>query len=130
MSSSVSPAVGLENVTAVYGHNSDRQSDSDSDAFLAALEEGLGRLTTRPDPGPEKNDELSAISETYGGEVGQQKVGIVGGEGASEAVESAGNEKTLEERLQSLYLEMTHYQIAWRIAQNVQRDVSQLMRGT
>ena len=38
--------------------------------------------------------------------------------------------RSLEDRVRSLYTELTHYQIAWKIAQNVQRDVGQVMRGS
>ena len=35
----------------------------------------------------------------------------------------------LEARVKELYLGLTNYQVAWKIAQRMQQDTSQLLRG-
>lgn len=129
MTSPVSPTAGIENITAVYGGRAERPSP-DTDAFLQALDRGIGTLTTRPDPGPENKSSLDAVQNEYGGDVGAAKVEMLGGNAVPDEAASGAEGRTLEQRMQSLYMELTHYQIAWRIAQNVQRDISQLMRGS
>lgn len=36
----------------------------------------------------------------------------------------------LEARIKTLYFDLTNYQVAWKIAQRIQQDTSQLMRGS
>lgn len=106
------------------------QQESDASAFLSIMDRGLDRISQRPELEPESDRLVEGLSGSYAGEVGDAKKDIVGGDvGRAERASQSGSE-SLEDRMRNIYTELTHYQVAWRIAQNVQRDVSQLLRGS
>lgn len=122
-------SVGNISQPQVNQQNDWTRSREESTAFMSMLDSGLGTLTQRPEFGSPANQIVRDMSAGYSGDVGAAKADIVGGEAARlEQSSQAGNE-SLEERVKGLYFELTHYQIAWKIAQNVQRDISQVLRG-
>jgi len=127
MTEAISSTAGLENLAKIYGGGSTR--DIDADAFMDAFDHGLNTLAKRPDF-QEKMSAIEEMSGTYSGEVGQQKADLLSETSKTEADSAEAAEQSMTDRFQSLYFEMTHYQVAWKIAQNVQRDVSQVLRGS
>jgi len=104
--------------------------DSDPSAFMNVLDSGLGTISQRPQLEPQADQLIDGLSGAYTGEVGEIKGDLIGGDvGRAERDAQRGSE-SLEDRVRGIYTELTHYQVAWRIAQNVQRDVSQLLRGS
>lgn len=98
--------------------------------FLDVLDRGISQIANRPSPQSTSETAGEGFSAEYGGSVGQAKIDMNGGAQPDTEAASAAEGQTLETRIQSLYFELTHYQIAWKIAQNVQRDVSQVLRGS
>lgn len=125
---SASPSQAAQEATRFQ--NDQPPQDNDPSAFLNVLDKGLGTLSQRPELSPPATDMMDNMTGAYVGDVGQAKGEIVGGEAArAEQSTEAGN-ATLEDRVKNLYTELTHYQVAWKIAQNVQRDISQVLRGS
>lgn len=127
MVDAISATASLSDVGKLYQDNT--QANLDTDAFLNAFDQGLGTLAKRPEF-QEDVTMVDRLSGQYAGEVGESKADILAQSSAGVEEGSEANAQTLEERFQSLYFEMTHYQVAWKIAQNVQRDVSQVLRGS
>lgn len=103
--------------------------DLNTTAFLSAFNSGLDTLSKRPELNSTSSP-LDEVSGQFNGSVGETKATLVSdaGDGAAASAEEAA--QSLETRFQTLYFELTHYQVAWRIAQNVQRDISQVLRGS
>lgn len=116
--------------SAHYQNATQRQTLDDNSAFLNLLDQGLGQLTQRPDLASQSDRMTGDLSGQYSGDVGDAKLDLVGGEAARVDQSSEAANLSLEDRVKSLYSELTHYQIAWKIAQNVQRDISQVLRGS
>lgn len=104
--------------------------DRDQTAFKDLMSEGLGTLSQRPNIESTADQLVTNLSGTYAGEVGQVKAELLGGEAAKIERSTEASNESLEDRIKNLYTELTHYQIAWKIAQNVQRDISQVLRGS
>lgn len=125
ISTQVSPVSQVDSL-----HNRDRFAQEDSQrAFLDVLDQGLDRLSQRPDLTTQADRVVENLTGKYAGNVGHAMSEIVGGEAARIDRSTEAANLSLEDRVKSLYSELTHYQVAWRIAQNVQRDVSQVLRG-
>lgn len=127
MTEAVSAVMDLDHVSKTFGGGANR--DLDTDSFMNAFDQGLDVLSKRPEF-QEETSAMEEISGTYQGDVGELKANLVGHQNEDATPSSEEAAQTLEERFQSLYFELTHYQIAWRIAQNVQRDISQVLRGS
>lgn len=67
-----------------------------------------------------------------GGVVGELKADMVAAEPKADAVspENEGIQDALEDRVRTLYADLTSYQVAWRIAQKIPQDLTQILRGT
>ncbi|MEM9853012.1 MAG: hypothetical protein AAF841_01050 [Pseudomonadota bacterium] len=115
---------------AASAFQNDGARDRDPQAFLDVLDNGLSTIAQRPNLDPPTEQIMDQLSGAYAGEVGAAKADIVGGEAARAERSTEAANVTLEERIQNLYTELTHYQVAWKIAQNVQRDISQVLRGS
>lgn len=127
MSDVVSPNAGLSVLAPQEpGHTG---SGGSSEAFLETLESGLSQLSSRPDIQTDANA-LDSLSDPYAGAIGAEKSQMMAREDLTGAEAEAASAEAVEARFQKLYYELTHYQVAWRIAQNVQRDISQVLRGS
>lgn len=127
MSTPVSPTAGLEDVKSLYG--ADRAPGLDTDAFLKVFDQGIGTLSARPNFDGNVGA-VDRLTGAYEGDVGAAKAEMIAGAQTEAENSSEAQAANLEERFQTLYFELTHYQIAWKIAQNVQRDVTQVLRGS
>ncbi len=84
-------------------------------AYGADAGQGVGQ----PDPSDEviRSEKMSMLSDV-------ERPGA-----EPKPVETQDVQQQTEDRLRSLYVDLTNYQIAWKIAQRVQQDTSQLLRG-
>ncbi len=105
-------------------------------SFSQLAERALATAVQRPntqDPSENMRQELVDPSK---GAVGIEKSGIV--TGADMPADPSGTSSTndvspqqaIEGRVMDLYVDLTNYQIAWKIAQRMQQDISQLLRGS
>lgn len=104
--------------------------------FSEMASEAVGVAVARPDVSA--NDLDAARSDLMGahtGTVGDEKMQVIssverpGAPARTDGSEQADKGEALEERVRSLYFELTNYQVAWKIAQRMQQDTSQLLRG-
>lgn len=95
-----------------------------ADAIAFAAERPMA-----PTPTERAKAELVGGSE---GVVGELKADMVAAEPKPNAAspESEGVQDALEDRVRSLYADLTSYQVAWRIAQKIPQDLTQILRGT
>ncbi len=104
--------------------------------FSRMAEQALARAVERPHSESTMSLARSDLSNSGSGLVGQAKDGIVSDvtrPGVPEKVSADDSEVTAtqqEDRIKTLYLDLTNYQIAWKIAQRLQQDVTQLMKGS
>lgn len=64
------------------------------------------------------------------GEAKTEMVSDVARPGTEAAVEDDQSvQDTLEDRVKTLYSDLTDYQVAWRIAQKIPQDLSQILKG-
>jgi len=88
----------------------------------------------RPGGAGHVSDTRDAFMGGRSGTVGEAKTEIVsdvarpGTEAAVE--ENKAVEDTLEDRMLTLYSDLTDYQVAWRIAQKIPQDLSQILKGS
>lgn len=129
MSDPVAASAGYAQVETLF-KSDNAPRDSDPNAFLNVLDQGINTLAQRPSVERQTDDLVEGLSADYAGDVGEAKFDIIGGELARAERSSESNNLTLEDRVKNLYTELTHYQVAWKIAQNVQRDISQVLRGS
>lgn len=104
-----------------------------SDGFAEVLEATLAQTLSRPGTGDAPGDAASALTESIHGPVGAERSALDAGPGQGEQPSGADGSDMVQEhhedRLRDLYLDLAQYQVAWRIIQKIQQDVSQLMRG-
>ncbi len=130
MTAGISPVAGVGDIGALHGTaGPEATHDADAKTFFDMFDEGIGRLAQRPDLNEDVTD-MDKLTSDYAGDVGKAKVDILGGAEVRADQAEGAQQASLEQRLTSLYFELTHYQVAWRIVQNVQRDVSQVLRGS
>jgi hypothetical protein len=102
--------------------------------FMEMLHGAIETAASRPSFGDEIGQQRSGLTEGTSGRVGAEKLDFVssverpGATPRAEAPEASSSDH-LEERMMSMYSDLTNYQIAWKIAQRIQQDVSQLMKG-
>lgn len=89
----------------------------------------------RPSFGDQLGASRLALTENSAGQVGSEKLVLVssvqrpGATPRGEApVESSMDQ--MEARVTAMYADLTNYQVAWKIAQRIQQDTSQLMKGS
>ncbi|MEL6839966.1 MAG: hypothetical protein AAFP85_11790 [Pseudomonadota bacterium] len=87
-------------------------------------------------PGSLRNQEVSGSRVMNGsaGEVGDEKAKLVSelnptGAESSANTSSGQSMDSMTQRISSLYLEMTNWQVAWSIAQRTQQDTNHLLKG-
>ncbi|MGB5863677.1 MAG: hypothetical protein WBG95_05210 [Sulfitobacter sp.] len=137
------PVAALEGVGSVAQSNLDLRTnagDGPSDetralSFGRVAEEALATTVTRPNAQPRMDDLREEISGGEAGLVGEFRQDIVSNverPGTAERDPAEGSDALQDEhetRVRSLYMDLSNYQIAWKIAQRIQQDITQLMRG-
>jgi hypothetical protein len=76
-----------------------------------------------------------ALTEQNAGLVGTEKFNLMSGvqrPGTAPHTEAPAQSSMdqMEARVTAMYVDLTNYQVAWKIAQRIQQDVSQLMKGS
>ncbi|WP_028957531.1 hypothetical protein [Sulfitobacter sp. 20_GPM-1509m] len=104
--------------------------------FAEIASKAVGVAVQRPDSSPNAlENERSSLMGSIDGSVREEKMQILsrvertGGAPRTDQVDHSDSSEVLEERVRSLYFELTNYQVAWKIAQRMQQDTSQLLRG-
>ena len=104
--------------------------------FSRMAEQAIGTAVTRPEVSGSAIDgeraRLTGLRETAVGDEKHLVVSDVARPGAQPKTAPADQQDSsaaLEARVKELYLGLTNYQVAWKIAQRMQQDTSQLLRG-
>jgi hypothetical protein len=98
-------------------------------------EQALSQAVSRPNAATPMDAARNELLGPASGEFADLKAGLVSEverPGVAQDVDpdaSSELQQTTEDRVQSLYYDLTNYQIAWKIAQRMQQDITQLMRG-
>ncbi|MEL6573710.1 MAG: hypothetical protein AAFQ64_18810 [Pseudomonadota bacterium] len=100
------------------------------EVFADLLQGAIERAAIRPTAEGALPSDVELLTEAGIGPVGEARSRVDPEARASEADTKEGLQAESEARMRSLYLDLTNYQIAWRIAQRMQQDISQLLRGT
>lgn len=135
----ITPDDGLSQTTCMTLDEAMGQARSEAaqqSNFADIASRAVGQATTRPavqnDFMQAERDALSGPGSGAVGDAKQQVLSDVERPGAAKRddnVDGADQGEQLEDRVRSLYLELTNYQVAWKIAQRIQQDTSQLLRG-
>jgi hypothetical protein len=103
-----------------------------TDGFAEVLEGTLAQTLSRPGTGDDPG-EAAALTQSVHGPVGAERAAMDAGPGQGEQPSGPDGSEMVQEhhedRLRDLYLDLAQYQVAWRIIQKIQQDISQLMRG-
>ncbi|MEP3847596.1 MAG: hypothetical protein ABJM43_19805 [Paracoccaceae bacterium] len=125
-------SLNLQNTMDPSGYSA-QQAEVTDRAMESAFSNAL-RL-----PGMIRNEEVSGGSMTNGssGIVGDEKSKIVSDLNAPHSGTDGAGANTVEaqmdgmtNRISSLYMEMTNWQVAWSIATRTQQDTNHLLRGS
>ena len=139
--------VGIEEVGAVGGANptgrqiamdqliGEAQAEMTKAAdFSQLVEDAIGKAVERPHTEDAIGDEARHLTSAAEGVVGTEKVALlsdVARPGATPKPETTETvQQQTEARVKELYVDLTNYQVAWKIAQRIQQDITQLMRGS
>jgi hypothetical protein len=103
--------------------------------FVELATSAIEAAAARPSFGDQAGSSRLALTDHSAGQVGSEKLGLVstvqrpGAAPRGEApVESSMDQ--MEARVMAMYADLTNYQVAWKIAQRIQQDISQLMKGS
>lgn len=101
--------------------------------FDELAQRAIGVAIDRPGGGGNISEKRTELLGGGAGAVGEAKSELVsdvaraGTEGGIE--DNQEFENTLEERVMTLYSDLTDYQVAWKIAQKIPQDLSQILKG-
>ncbi|MEP2783341.1 MAG: hypothetical protein ABJO67_02340 [Pseudoruegeria sp.] len=114
--------------------NQQRFEEADQRAeFDDLAQQAIGVAIDRPGGSGNISEKRAELLAGGGGVVGEAKSELVsdvaraGTEGS--VAENQEVENTLEDRMMSLYSDLTDYQVAWKIAQKIPQDLSQILKG-
>ena len=113
-------AVGSQQLDAARQSNFDKVIH---DGFLAAA----SRPLASPAPGAARTH-LTGATDSAVGEAKAAMMSTVTRPGVDALPETNIGDQ-LETRVMSIYEELTNYELAWKIAQRIQTDISTLMKG-
>lgn len=103
------------------------------DAFSKMLGDAIETTVQRPNPGGATSSE-GVTTTGAAGDVAEQKdqlLSDVSRPGApQQAAPSDQVQRQLEDRIMTLYVDLTNYQVAWKIAQRVQQDTTSILRAS
>ena len=103
--------------------------------FVELATSAIEAAASRPSFGDQLGTSRLALTDHSAGQVGSEKLNLVSSvqrPGAAPRgetpVESSMDQ--MEARVTAMYADLTNYQVAWKIAQRIQQDTSQLMKGS
>jgi len=110
-------------------------AETQSSNFSKLAREALGSALSNPDDLSPNDSIRAGITSPTGGAVGNEKSEIVSeidrpGAENSSAQNSEDVHDQIIDRSRVLYTDLTVYNVAWSVAMRVQKDVSQLLRGS
>ena len=106
-----------------------------SSNFSRLAEEALGAALDHPDSLGAQNGLRDTMVAPFGGAVGNEKRDVAS-DVSRPGVEPTANpdpesdQKFLIDRTRTLYSDLTIYNVAWGVAMRMQKDISQLLRGS
>jgi hypothetical protein len=112
-----------------------REEETQRADFEDLARRAIGVAVDRPNSESAISRSRSELVGGSDGPVGSLKNDLIsdvareGTTSASGADESTSAEEALEDRVKTLYFELTDYQVAWRIAQKIPQDLTQILRG-
>lgn len=103
--------------------------------FVEIVQNALETAAARPTFGDSMAASRADLVQGVSGTVGSEKLDLVSGVARPGAVPrptppEAAPMAQLEQRVMDMYADLTNYQIAWKIAQRIQQDTSQLLKGS
>lgn len=110
-----------------------RQELSRQQDFEVVAERAITTAIERPDHQSQIDSVRDQFSGAMAGPVGDIKgeikssLNVDGAE--ADPNDNVAFEDRLEERVRVLYSDLTNYQVAWRIAQKIPQDLSQILKG-
>jgi len=105
-------------------------------SFSQLAERALATAVQRPNTQNLSENIRQELVDPSRGAVGIEKSAIIAGADMSASASAAPGtgdaslQQAIEGRVMDLYVDLTNYQIAWKIAQRMQQDISQLLRGS
>lgn len=105
-------------------------------SFSQLAERALATTVQRPNTQSLSENIRQELVDPTKGAVGTEKSEIITGANLSAnatgapGTDDASLQQAIEGRVMDLYVDLTNYQIAWKIAQRMQQDISQLLRGS
>jgi len=130
----LAPAAGA--ATRAYEMAQVAAQDMSGQENLARLaESALSRAIARPDTTSPLDNVRSELTESARGQIGDLKGDLLstverpGAETPAAETASEDMQAQTEVRVRELYYDLTNYQVAWKIAQRMQQDITQLLRG-
>jgi hypothetical protein len=103
--------------------------------FVELATSAIETAAARPRFDEQLSTSRMALTDHNAGQVGSEKLEFVssvqrpGAAHRGEAPEQSSMDQ-IEARVTSMYADLTNYQVAWKIAQRIQQDISQLMKGS
>lgn len=110
-----------------------RQEIARQEEFEVVAERAITSAIERPNHQSNIDMSREQLSSSRTGPVGEIRGEITSslnldGPGTDPA-DNVSFEDQLEERVRVLYADLTNYQVAWRIAQKIPQDLSQILKG-
>ncbi len=109
------------------------EEESKRTEFDDLMQRTINVAIDRPGGGGNISEQRNEFLGGRSGDVGEAKselVSDVARAGTETSVEENKElESSLEERVMGLYSDLTDYQVAWRIAQKIPQDLSQILKG-
>ena len=109
------------------------EEESKRTEFDDWMQQTISVAIDRPGGGSNISEKRHEFLGGRNGDVGEAKselVSDVARAGTESGIEQNKEaENTLEDRVMSLYSDLTDYQVAWRIAQKIPQDLSQILKG-
>lgn len=99
------------------------------------VQEALSHTVSRPNAATPLDAARADLAGPAEGAYADLKEGLISdvdrtsAEAQTDLEDTENVQAMTEERVQALYYDLTNYQIAWKIAQRMQQDITQLMRG-
>lgn len=106
------------------------------EAFNNFFQNAIEKAAVRPAAEGALPTQVDLLTGSTTGPVGEAKTGLVAetssatASGTENSATDTQMQEATEARMRALYTDLTNYQIAWRIAQRMQQDISQLLRGS
>lgn len=106
-----------------------------SSNFSKMAEEALGAALSQPDSLKTQDSLRESMMSPLGGAVGDEKRDVLSdvsrpGTDPRDNVDPKEDQRFLIDRTRDLYSDLTIYNVAWGVAMRMQKDISQLLRGT